>query len=296
MTLAAHEIPRLPAAALELAARRALEGRRGGRHRSPFHGSAVEFSDHRAYLPGDDLRHLDWRILARRDQLLTRRYREERSLPLLLVLDTSSSMAWGEPAKLDHARICLAALAILALEQGDEVRLAGGATGLNALAEPLCGEAASAEACRRLAACTAASGAGDAVALASAAASRLPRRHLVILASDLLDADPAGLGRCLGAAAARGHECAVLQVLARAELALPAEWGACQIADPEGRVESFACDAGGAKRAYDAAIAAHLEACRRACHAAGADHRLAATDEPPAALLGRWLAARRARR
>lgn len=295
MPLALADVPRLPAAALELAARRALEGRRGGRHRSPFHGPAVEFSDHRAYQAGDDLRHLDWRVLARRDQLLTRRYREERSLPLLLVLDASASMAWGEPPKLAHARVCLAALAILALEQGDEVRLAGGAGGPAAMAEALGGEGAAAEVCRRLAGIPE-GGIGDPARLLAEAAARLPRRHLVIAASDLLGTEPADLGRALGAASARGHECAVLQVLARAELALPADWGPCAISDPEGRVPDFGCDAGAAKRAYDAAIAAHVEACARACAAARADHRLAATDEPPAALVGRWLAARRARR
>lgn len=295
MPLTLREVPRLPAAAVELAARRALEGHRGGRHRSPFHGSAVEFSDHRAYLPGDDLRHLDWRILARRDQMLTRRYREERSLPLLLVLDTSASMAFGEPAKADHARIVLAALAILALEQGDEVRIAAGADGIAAIAEPLCGSGAAAEACRRLADAPGGS-AGDPVRVLADGPRRLQRRHLVIAASDLLDADPAALGRALGAAHARGHECAVLQVLACAELSLPAAWGACAVSDPEGRTAAFACEAADAKRAYDAAIAAHAEACARACAAACADHRLAPSDEAPAALLGRWLAARRARR
>lgn len=294
MPLSLRDVPRLPAAAVELSARRALEGRRGGRHRSPFHGSAVEFSDHRAYLPGDDLRHLDWRILARRDQLLTRRYREERSLPLLLVLDTSASMGFGEPSKADHARIALAALAILALEQGDEVRIAAGADGLAAIAEPLCGSAAAAEACRRLAAAHGGS-AGDPVRVLADGPRRLQRRHLVIAASDLLDAEPAALGRALGAAHARGHECAVLQVLSRAELSLPEAWGACAVSDPEGRTAAFACEAADAKRAYDAAIAAHVDACARACAAASADHRLAPTDEAPAALIGRWLAARRAR-
>lgn len=295
MSLDVRDIPRLPAAALELAARRALEGRRGGRHRSPFHGSAVEFSDHRAYLPGDDLRHLDWRILARRDQMLTRRYREERSLPLLLILDASASMAFGEPDKLQHARVLLAALAILALEQGDEVRIAGGADGLAGMAEALCGTAAAAEVCRRLDR-IAASGSGDPARLVADGAARLQRRHFVIVASDLLDADPAALARGLGAAHARGHECAILQVLSRAELDLPAAWGACAVSDPEGRTAAFACEAGLAKRSYDAAMLAHLDACQRACAASSADHRLAATDEAPAALLGRWLAARRARR
>jgi uncharacterized protein (DUF58 family) len=292
MTLMARDVPRLPAAALELAARRALEGQRGGRHRSPFHGSAVEFSDHRAYQPGDDLRHLDWRILARRDQLLTRRYREERSLPLVLVLDTSASMAWED--KFNHATICLAALGLLALSQGDEVRIVTSATAVQAITEPLCGEAATAEMCRRLAAAPAA--AGDSVQVIASCAARLPRRHLIVLASDLLDAEPAALARALGAAHARGHECAVLQILTRAELDLPAAWGACAVSDPEGRTAAFACDASVAKRAYDAAIAGHVEACARACAASHTDHRLAITDEAAVAIIGRWLAARRARR
>ena len=290
----ARDVPRLPAAVLELAARRALEGRRGGRHRSPFHGSAVEFSDHRAYQPGDDLRHLDWRLLARRDQLLTRRYREERSLPLVLVLDTSASMDWGEPSKLQHATVCLAALGLLALSQGDEVRVAADANVIKAIAEPLSGEASIAELCRRLAAAPA--GAGEAVQVIASCAARLPRRHLLVLASDLLDADPAGLARALGASHARGHECAVLQILTRAELDLPAAWGSCAVSDPEGRSAAFACDASVAKRAYDAAIASHVEACARACAASHTDHRLCVTDEAAAATVGRWLAARKARR
>jgi uncharacterized protein (DUF58 family) len=295
MALAPHEVPRLHASACELAARRALEGLRGGRHRSPFHGSAVEFSDHRAYQPGDDLRHLDWRIVARRDQYLTRRYREERSLPLALVLDASASMDWGVPGKLDHARILCASLGLLALSQGDEVRLSSGAAEVAALTAPLAGEASGAELCRRLDAAVPA-GPGDPARLVAATAARLPRRHLLVLASDLLDADPGALGRALGAAHARGHEVAVLQVLATEELALPAAWGASAVSDPEGRQTPFACDAALAKGAYDRAIAAHLEACARACAAARADHRVASTAETPAALLGRWLAARRSRR
>jgi uncharacterized protein (DUF58 family) len=294
MPLTSKDVPRLPAAVLELAARRALEGRRGGRHRSLFHGSAVEFSDHRAYQPGDDLRHLDWRILARRDQLLTRRYREERSLPLVLVLDSSASMDWGTPSKLTHATTCLAALGLLALAQGDEVRVAVGAAAVDGITEALCGEGAITELCRRLAA--APRGSGDPVQVIASCAARLPRRHLLVLASDLLDAEPANLARALGAAHARGHEGAVLQILGRAELSLPAAWGACAISDPEGRSPTFACDASTAKQAYDAAITSHVEACARACAAARADHRLAPTDEPAAAVIGRWLAARRARR
>ena len=81
---------------LELAARLVVEGVRSGAHRSPFHGFTAEFSQHRPYRPGDDLKHLDWKVLARTDRLYTRQFSETTNLSVMLVLDTSASM--GFPA------------------------------------------------------------------------------------------------------------------------------------------------------------------------------------------------------
>ena len=81
---------------LELAARLVVEGLRSGPHRSPFHGYSSEFQQHRPYRAGDDLKYLDWKLLARSDRLYTRQFRETTSMSVMLVLDGSASMAFPE--------------------------------------------------------------------------------------------------------------------------------------------------------------------------------------------------------
>src|SRR5688500_5720840 len=110
---------------LELAARVVVEGLRAGGHRSPFHGYSAEFQQHRPYRAGDDLKYLDWKILARTDRLYTRQFRETTSLSAMLILDASASMAFPEGAlsKFRYASIVAAALAYLIAGQGDAVGL-----------------------------------------------------------------------------------------------------------------------------------------------------------------------------
>src|SRR5215211_8258275 len=81
---------------LELAARLVVEGLRAGGHKSPFHGYSAEFQQHRPYRVGDDLKYLDWKILARTDRLYSRQFRETTSMSVMLVLDASASMAYPE--------------------------------------------------------------------------------------------------------------------------------------------------------------------------------------------------------
>src|SRR6266404_3394701 len=108
---------------LDFKARYVMEGFLSGLHDSPFHGFSVEFSDYRNYQPGDDLRHLDWRLYARNDRLCIKRYMQETNVRFYIVCDTSASMsyrgaaAWG--SKLDCARILAAALTWFLLKQND---------------------------------------------------------------------------------------------------------------------------------------------------------------------------------
>jgi uncharacterized protein (DUF58 family) len=108
---------------LDFKARYVVEGFLTGLHDSPFHGFSVEFSDYRNYQPGDDLRHLDWRLYARNDRLCIKRYMQETNVRFYVVCDTSASMsyrgasAWG--SKLDCARVLAAALAWFLLKQND---------------------------------------------------------------------------------------------------------------------------------------------------------------------------------
>lgn len=129
--------------ALDLRARMIVEGVMTGMHRSPFQGFSVEFAQHRQYAPGDDIRHLDWKIFGRTDKLYLKQYQQETNLDLLLLVDVSGSMAYTSqqatkatkdkagnvtPArqawrKFDHAASLAAAMAYLALGQQDRVGL-----------------------------------------------------------------------------------------------------------------------------------------------------------------------------
>src|SRR6266581_4187578 len=110
-------------AGLDFKARYVMEGFLSGLHDSPFHGFSVEFSDYRNYQPGDDLRHLDWRLFARNDRLCIKRYMQETNVRFYVVCDTSASMnyrsagAWG--SKLDCAKVLAAALTWFLLKQND---------------------------------------------------------------------------------------------------------------------------------------------------------------------------------
>lgn len=110
---------------LELRARAVVEGYWKGLHRSPRHGFSAEFAEYRAYVPGDDIRYLDWKVLARRDRTFIRKFREETNLRCHLLLDLSRSMAYGSLAytKLDYARTLAATLAVFLHQQGDEIGL-----------------------------------------------------------------------------------------------------------------------------------------------------------------------------
>ena len=104
-------------------ARMIVEGSITGLHRSPFHGSSVEFAEHREYVPGDDIRHIDWKVFGRSDRFYIKQFEEETNLRVQLVMDASESMNYGSGAmtKLEYARTLAAALAYLILGQQDAV-------------------------------------------------------------------------------------------------------------------------------------------------------------------------------
>src|SRR5690348_9774800 len=89
---------------LELAARTVVDGLRSGPHRSPFHGYSAEFSQYRHYRPGDDLKYVDWKLLARTDRLYTKQFRETTDLAATIVIDASASMAFAGDAEGPAAR------------------------------------------------------------------------------------------------------------------------------------------------------------------------------------------------
>jgi len=114
---------------LELRARHVVEGFVSGMHKSPYKGYSVEFANHRPYVPGDDIRHLDWRVYAKADRFFIKEYEEETNMRVHLLLDCSGSMAYpahpgtGRMTKWDYAATLAASLAHLLIYQQDGVGL-----------------------------------------------------------------------------------------------------------------------------------------------------------------------------
>ncbi|MGE5608487.1 MAG: DUF58 domain-containing protein [Bacillota bacterium] len=125
---------------LDLRARLIVEGLMTGMHRSPYQGISVEFAQHRPYAPGDDIRHVDWKVFAKTDKIYLKQYLEETNLHLICVVDASESMAYGSVGegsgvrgqgsegalwrKYDHATAIAASLSYMAIQQQDSVGLA----------------------------------------------------------------------------------------------------------------------------------------------------------------------------
>jgi len=112
---------------LELRARLIVEGYVSGVHKSPFHGFSVEFAEHREYVPGDELRHVDWKVFGKTDKFYLKQYEEETNLVSYLLLDTSESMRYQSAgaalSKLEYAKCIAASLSYLILQQQDSVGL-----------------------------------------------------------------------------------------------------------------------------------------------------------------------------
>ena len=111
---------------LDFIARLVVEGYISGLHKSPYHGFSVEFAEHRKYVPGDDIKHLDWKTLAKTDRYYIKQYEEETNLRSTILLDTSESMKYGSNgvSKLEYGCFVAASLAYMLIQQSDPVGLA----------------------------------------------------------------------------------------------------------------------------------------------------------------------------
>ena len=108
---------------LELVTRKVFRGRMKGERRSKRKGQSVEFADFRSYVPGDDLRSLDWNLYARLDKLIVKLFLEEEDLHFFTLIDDSLSMDFGSPTKLEYAKQLAAALGFIGLIRTDRVRI-----------------------------------------------------------------------------------------------------------------------------------------------------------------------------
>ncbi|HEY8504382.1 MAG TPA: DUF58 domain-containing protein [Gemmataceae bacterium] len=206
---------------LELQARAVVEGYLAGMHRSARHGFAVEFAQHREYVPGDDFKHIDWKVFGRTERYFLKQYELETNLVAWLFADVSDSMAYGSGAVTKYDLACTAALALghLLVRQGDSVGLAAFDDRVRRFLRP----SSQASQLKELARQLGAGPAGEKTRLGAVLhelAERVPPRGLVLLFSDLFD-EPAELLAGLRHLRYAQHEVVVFHVLDAAELDFP---------------------------------------------------------------------------
>ena len=274
---------------LELAARLIVEGARSGTHRSPFHGFTAEFSQHRPYRPGDDLKYLDWKLLGRTDRLYSRQFRETTSLSVMLVLDASASMRFPEGAdevsKFRYAALITSALAYLIVNQGDSVGFLTMQDGrFNYL--PTKGGRPHLRAILAQLARIDPRGAWSVEGALMRGADLLKRRGVILVVSDFYDATDATF-RELRRVARRGHDVALLQIISKPEIDFPFD-ASLEFEDLESG-ERRVIDAGSSAREYRSNVGSFLTRSRREAHRDGHDYALLRTDTPPERALRSYL-------
>lgn len=259
---------------LQLMAREVVEGAITGQHKSPHRGFSVEFSEHREYVPGDEIRHLDWKAYARSDRHYIKLYEQETNLRATLVLDNSASMKFGR--KIDYARhfaACIAYLlslqqdlaGLVAIDESVRVELPAGSSPshLDRLFKEL----------ERLDV-----GRGtDLSHQLHLLSERLPRRSLVILLSDLW-LDLAELSRALQHLRYRKHQGMVLHLLDKAEIELPYD-RQVTLVDLETN-EKLQVDPNDLRDTYREQVTHYLSGVRRACSDCDVEYHTVYVDQP----------------
>jgi len=174
---------------MELVARLVVEGFITGLHKSPYHGFSVEFAEHRQYMPGDEIKHIDWKVYGRTDRYYIKQFEEETNLKSYIILDASRSMAYssnGKMTKLEYASYIAAALAYLMVQQRDAVGLSVFDEKIRTYMPPHASKSYLKEILRHLELLEGSSKTGTAQSLHEIA-ERIKRRGLVIILSDLFD-------------------------------------------------------------------------------------------------------------
>jgi uncharacterized protein (DUF58 family) len=262
---------------LELVARQVVEGFLTGRHRSPYHGFSVEYLDHRPYVPGDELRSLDWKILARTDKYHVKLFQDETNLRATILLDCSKSMAFqsGKLSKLQWGSYLAAALTHLLLRQNDAVGLVLFDSSVRTYLPPKARPTQFRRVLDLLEPEPAANDT-DVGAVLHDIAERVRRRGLVVVISDLID-DVDKVANGLQHFRHNGHEVLVVHVLDDAELTFPYD-RLTRFKDMEGSGRVVA-NAKALRGRYLARMQQFLEGVKAACFERDISYLLANTTE-----------------
>ncbi|MGE0608201.1 MAG: DUF58 domain-containing protein [Pirellulales bacterium] len=272
---------------LELVARQVVEGFLSGRHRSPYHGFSAEYLDHRSYTPGDNIRDLDWKMLARSDKYYIKLFEDETNLRAYILLDCSRSMEFksGEIDKLSYGSYLAAALTYLMLRQNDAV---GMVLFDNQVREFLPPKARPTQFRRVLDLIENVQPREDTDVgkMLHQTADRIKRRGLIILISDLLD-DEQKIADGLQHFRHNNHEVLVLHVMDDAELTFPYD-RLTRFKDMEG-VGRVVTNPKSLRNRYLARINAFTERVKQDCFERKISYSLAKTSEPYDQFLAAYL-------
>ncbi|MEX0977285.1 MAG: DUF58 domain-containing protein [Pirellulales bacterium] len=278
-------------ARLDLRARHIVEGFLSGIHRSPHFGQSVEFLQHREYAPGDELRHIDWKVWAKQDRYYVKQFEQDTNLRATLLVDVSGSMQYGsgELNKYEYGCTIAACLAYLMLRQQDAV-------GCVAFDEAIRAKIPQRTKRSQLSSIVQALDASepkektDIAPILRGAAEAYPRRGLMILVSDLL-VERAGLFKGLKLLKQNGHDVIVFHVLDDEELDFsfsgPVRFDSLELE------EHLTCNPRALREGYLAALGAYLSEVRQGCAQGGVDYVLVRTSDPLDGALAAFLSNRR---
>lgn len=275
---------------LTLLARTVAEGVYSGRHRSPRHGASIEFSEHKEYSPGDDLRRLDWKVLGRLDRYVIRKFEQETNLKTFMIVDASASMGYGEGSacKLLRAQTLAAALLLILLRQQDPAGFAPFTEGLDGYIPPRASARHFNDLVESLARLTP-RGKTDLSRAIFETAGRVQSRSLVFLFTDFLHPDPDTM-RLMARMKARQNDVALFHILHRDEIDLPFDH-LIEFEEMEGP-ETALADPDAIREEYRRVVRSWSEEIRRECQGNGIAYQLAPTDEPAHLTLVNFLAGR----
>jgi uncharacterized protein (DUF58 family) len=276
---------------LDLKARLIVEGYISGQHKSPYHGFSVEFAEHREYSPGDDLKHLDWKVFAKSDRFYIKQYEEETNLRSYILLDTSESMKYASPgniSKLEYACYIAASLTYMLIRQQDSVGMVlfdnkvkkfVPASASPAHLRLLLHELKQIVPEQRT----------DTGSILHDLAERIKRKGLVVILSDLFD-DPDKLLSGLQHFRHRRHEVIIFQILDDFETSFPFD-NMTLFEGYEGWQELL-CDPRSLRKGYLDEYQAFNEKMKRGCRNSKIDFVPVSTKHPLDVVLSAYLAAR----
>ena len=286
---------------LELQARLVVEGYLSGMHKSPYHGFSVEFAEHREYVPGDDLKHLDWKVYAKTGRFYLKQYEEETNLACWLLVDVSESMQYGSGprgddgrplvGKFDYAAMSAAALCYLVLHQQDSAGLVTFDNQVRQFLRP----SSQPSHLKQVANLLNRGPARERTRLAPIfhdLAERIPRRGIVMVFSDLFD-EPADVLQGLLHLRHKRHEVVVFHVLDPAELEFPFQ-EATLFRGLE-QLPELLTDPRSLRDGYLEQFGAFVAELQRGCRAQNVDYVQLRTDRPLGVALPAYLARRLAR-